>query len=185
MKEKMEQARISHGFGPYIDEGSRTLILGSFPSVKSREAGFFYGHPQNRFWKVLERVLEDNIKPADSTESGPARKILSSAAEPPASVQDAFNAANSEAAIAAKKAFLRRHHIALYDVIESCTITGSSDSSIRDVVPADIMGLLNAAPIERIFVNGKTAKKYYDKYLYPLCGQTAVCLPSTIGNSIC
>ncbi len=179
MKEKMEQARISHGFGPCIDEGSRTLILGSFPSVKSREAAFFYGHPQNRFWKVLELIFEDNIKPADSTESGPAGKILSSAAEPPASVQDAFNAANSEAAIAAKKDFLHRHHIALYDVIESCTITGSSDSSIRDVVPADIMGLLNAAPIERIFVNGKTAKKYYDKYLYPLCGQTAVCLPST------
>ena len=112
MKEKMEQARISHGFGPCIDEGSRTLILGSFPSVKSREAAFFYGHPQNRFWKVLELIFEDNIKPADSTESGPAGKILSSAAEPPASVQDAFNAANSEAAIAAKKDFLHRHHIA-------------------------------------------------------------------------
>lgn len=175
----MQQERISHGFGPYIDSGSRALILGSFPSVKSREADFFYGHPQNRFWKVLERVFDDNINPVDSTDPGPAGKPALSDGSGRASVPDAFHTANNPTAIAAKKAFLRRHHIALYDVIESCTITGSSDSSIRDVVPADIMGLLNAAPIERIFVNGKTAKKYYDKYLYPLCGQTAVCLPST------
>lgn len=170
---------ISHGFGPYIDEDSRTLILGSFPSVKSREADFFYGHPQNRFWKVLERVFDDNINPVDSTDPGLAGKPALSDGSGRASVSDAFHTANNPTAIAAKKSFLRRHHIALYDVIESCTITGSSDSSIRDVVPADILGLLNAAPIERIFVNGRTAKKYYDKYLYTLCGQTAVCLPST------
>lgn len=170
---------ISHGFGPYIDEDSRTLILGSFPSVKSREADFFYGHPQNRFWKVLERVFEDNINPVDSTDPGLAGKPALSDGSGRASVPDAFHTANNPTAIAAKKSFLRRHHIALYDVIESCTITGSSDSSIRDVVPADILGLLNAAPIERIFVNGRTAKRYYDKYLYTLCGQTAVCLPST------
>lgn len=170
---------ISHGFGPYIDEDSRTLILGSFPSVKSREADFFYGHPQNRFWKVLERVFDDNINPVDSTDPGLAGKPALSDGSGRAFVPDAFHTANNPTAIAAKKSFLRRHHIALYDVIESCTITGSSDSSIRDVVPADILGLLNAAPIERIFVNGRTAKKYYDKYLYTLCGQTAVCLPST------
>ena len=175
----MQQERISHGFGPYIDSGSRALILGSFPSVKSREADFFYGHPQNRFWKVLERVFDDNINPVDSTDPGPAGKPALSDGSGRASVPDAFHTANNPTAIAAKKAFLRRHHIALYDVIESCTITGSSDSSIRDVVPADIMGLLSAAPIERIFVSGRTAKKYYDKYLYTLCGQTAVCLPST------
>lgn len=47
----------SHEFPPVWDEQSRILILGSFPSVKSREEGFFYGHPQNRFWKVLSAVL--------------------------------------------------------------------------------------------------------------------------------
>ncbi len=45
--------RIVHPFGPLFNEHSRILILGSFPSVKSREQNFFYGHPQNRFWKVI------------------------------------------------------------------------------------------------------------------------------------
>ena len=48
---------IEHPFGPLYTEHSRVLILGSFPSVKSREQNFFYGHPQNRFWKVLAAVL--------------------------------------------------------------------------------------------------------------------------------
>ena len=48
---------IEHPFGPLYTERSRVLILGSFPSVKSREQNFFYGHPQNRFWKVLAAVL--------------------------------------------------------------------------------------------------------------------------------
>ena len=49
----MNTSRIDHPFGPLYDEHSRILILGSFPSVKSREQNFFYGHPQNRFWKVI------------------------------------------------------------------------------------------------------------------------------------
>ena len=48
---------INHNIPPLYDENSRILILGSFPSVKSREAQFFYGHPQNRFWKVISAVL--------------------------------------------------------------------------------------------------------------------------------
>ena len=51
--------RVEHGFGPVFDARSRVLILGSFPSVKSREVGFYYGHPQNRFWRVLGRILND------------------------------------------------------------------------------------------------------------------------------
>lgn len=176
----MEQTRVSHGFGPCIDSGSRTLILGSFPSVKSREASFFYGHPQNRFWKVLEAIFEDNISLVDVALSGSASGAAScGTAVKDTPAMDVSAEENVKSDIAAKKAFLGRHHIALYDVIEACTITGSSDASIRDVVPADIVGLLRQAPIERIFVNGKTAKKYYDKYLFPVCGQTAVCLPST------
>ena len=49
----MSSSRINHPFGPLYDSNSRILILGSFPSVKSREQNFFYGHPQNRFWKVI------------------------------------------------------------------------------------------------------------------------------------
>lgn len=44
---------IFEGFEPFIDKDSRVLILGSFPSVKSREEGFYYGNKQNRFWRVL------------------------------------------------------------------------------------------------------------------------------------
>ena len=103
----MERVFLEHGFGPFCRADSRLLILGSFPSVKSREANFFYGHPQNRFWPLLARLCRE---------------------EPPVSLDE-------------KKALLERHHIALYDVIERCSIVGSSDSSIRDVVPADLRSL--------------------------------------------
>ena len=49
--------RISHPIPPLFDKNSKILILGSFPSVKSREQKFFYGHPQNRFWKVMAGIL--------------------------------------------------------------------------------------------------------------------------------
>ena len=135
----------THPIPPVYDQNSRVLILGSFPSVKSREAAFFYGHPQNRFWKVLSAVL-------GCTE--------------PQTVED-------------KKRLLCDHHIALWDVIASCEITGSSDSSIKNVLPNDVGLILDAAPIERIFVNGKTAEKHYNKYLKDKLGREAFCLPST------
>lgn len=143
MKKTGETAK--HNIAPVWDPDSRILILGSFPSVKSREAAFFYHHPQNRFWKVLAAVTEDVI---------------------PESIED-------------KKAFLHRHHIAVWDVIATCTITGSSDSSIRDVVPNPIDELLKQAQIVRIFVNGKTAWKLYDRYLKERCAREAIVLPST------
>ena len=136
---------ITHPIPPVYDARSRILILGSFPSVKSREAGFFYGHPQNRFWRVLAAVYDDAL---------------------PVTVDD-------------KKAFLLRHGVALWDVIASCEIRGSADSSIRDVVPNDLSVILNAAPVECIYVNGKTAERYYRKYAEPVTGRAAVCLPST------
>lgn len=136
---------ITHPIPPVYDSRSRILILGSFPSVKSREAGFFYGHPQNRFWRVLAAVYDDAL---------------------PVTVDD-------------KKAFLLRHGVALWDVIASCEIRGSADSSIRDVVPNDLSVILNAAPVERVFVNGKTAERYYKQYAEPVTGRAAVCLPST------
>ena len=136
---------IIHPIPPVFDRNSRILVLGSFPSVKSREANFFYGHPQNRFWKVTAAVFGETV---------------------PVSVEE-------------KKAFLLRNRIAVWDVIHSCDITGSSDASIRNVVPNDLSVILDAADIRTIFVNGKTAERYYRQYTEPRTGRPAVCLPST------
>ncbi|MCR4740581.1 MAG: DNA-deoxyinosine glycosylase [Lachnospiraceae bacterium] len=136
---------ILHPIPPFYDKESKILILGSFPSVKSRDQMFFYGHPQNRFWKVIASVFSD---------------------KEPETVPE-------------KKSFLRTHHIALWDVIGSCDIEGSSDSSIENVVVNDISKILKEADIRCIFVNGKTAEKYYKRYIEPKTGKKAVCLPST------
>ena len=134
-----------HPFPPLYDKNSKILILGSFPSVKSREQMFFYGHPQNRFWKVVSAVMGTDT---------------------PETIEE-------------KQSFLHSNHIALWDVIASCDITGSSDSSIKNVVANDIMEILNNADIKQIFVNGKTAEKYYNKFIRDIIGRDAVCLPST------
>ncbi len=136
---------IHHPFPPLYDAHSEILILGSFPSVKSREQQFFYGHPQNRFWRVTAAVCGD---------------------ETPVTIDE-------------KRAFLLRHHIALWDVIASCEITGSSDSSIRNAVPNDLTPILAAADIRQIYVNGGTAAKYYDRYQKPVLHRDAIRLPST------
>lgn len=146
----MEQVR--HEIPPIYDEGSKILILGSFPSVKSREGHFFYNHPQNRFWRVLGAVTGQ---------------------ETPGTIPE-------------KKEFLRKNGIALWDVIASCEIEGSSDSSIRNVAPNDIRPILEAADIRQIYVNGGTAEKLYKKYMLPVTGRTAVRLPSTSpANAAC
>ncbi|MBQ3920061.1 MAG: DNA-deoxyinosine glycosylase [Oscillospiraceae bacterium] len=134
-----------HPIPPIFDESSEILILGSFPSVKSRECGFFYGHPQNRFWKVTSAVFDEDT---------------------PVTIPE-------------KKGFLLREHIALWDVIRSCDIEGSSDSSIRNVIPNDISVILDSAHIRTIFANGRTAERYYIRYIEPELGIKAVCLPST------
>lgn len=136
---------ILHPIAPVFDERSQILILGSFPSVKSREAGFFYGHPQNRFWRVLAAVF-------DRAE--------------PQTVED-------------KKRFLLSSHIALWDVIGSCEIEGSADSSIKNAEPNDLRVILDIADIRAIYVNDKTAEKYYNKYARKALGREAICLPST------
>lgn len=136
---------IYHPFPPLYDENSKILILGSFPSVKSREQMFFYGHPQNRFWRVVAQVYGVAV---------------------PQSIEE-------------KRAFLLARGIALWDVIASCSITGSSDASIKDVCANDLAPILNGARIERIFVNGKTAEKYFNQYIKPRQGREAICLPST------
>lgn len=137
--------RASHGFGPVYDEKSRILILGSFPSVKSREEGFFYGHPRNRFWKILAAVCNE-------TE--------------PVTIEE-------------KKQFLLKNGIALYDVIEECEIVGSSDSSIRNVIPADLNPILEVSQISAVYTNGRLAGKLYRKYQEPVTGLPCVELPSS------
>ena len=141
----MEVKRQNHEFPPVYDENSEILILGSFPSVKSREMQFFYGHPQNRFWKVLAQVLNETV---------------------PQTIPE-------------KKEMLLRHYIALWDVIASCDIAGSSDSSIRNVVPNDLAYIIGRSRITRIYANGAKSKQLYDKYLAKQLGIKAVQLPST------
>ena len=136
---------VCHPIAPVFDENSRILILGSFPSVKSREAAFFYGHPRNRFWKVVSAVLGVDC---------------------PVSVED-------------KKRMLLSHRIALWDVIASCRIEGSSDSSIRDVVPTDLRAILNTAGIRAVFCNGQTAFRLYERYQQTQTGLCAIALAST------
>lgn len=135
----------SHEFPPVWDKQSRILVLGSFPSVKSREEGFFYGHPRNRFWKVLSTVL-----------SCPEPKSIDE-----------------------KKKMLLTHGVALWDVIASCEIRGSSDSSIRNVVPNDFSELLEKSRVCAIFTNGQTAGRLYHKYVEQETGIVARTLPST------
>ena len=147
-----EYQHIRHTFMPVYDGDSKVLILGSLPSVKSREAGFYYGHPQNRFWKVLAAVLSCPV-PGTGEE---------------------------------KKKMLLTHHIAVWDVIESCDIIGSSDSSIKNVVPADIGMILEKADIGKIFANGKKSESLYKKYIFPETKVPVTVLPSTSpANAAC
>jgi len=134
-----------HPFPPLYDKTSRVLILGSFPSVKSREQMFFYGHPQNRFWKVIPAIFKEKV---------------------PETIEE-------------KKSLILRNHLALWDVIAECEITGSSDASIKNAKANDLGEILGNAPIEKIIVNGKTAEKLYIKYIEPLTGIKAVVMPST------
>ena len=136
---------IIHPIPPVCDENSKVLILGSFPSVKSREERFFYGHSQNRFWKVISAVVGSAV---------------------PKTTEE-------------KRTLLFDYGIAVWDVIASCDIVGSSDSSIRNVVPNDIKQIIDSSKISNIYVNGKTAEKYYNKYIRPKLCISAVCLPST------
>lgn len=135
---------VYHELEPVYDENAEILILGTMPSPKSRELQFYYAHPQNRFWKVLEVVFAVKLR------------------------------TQSE-----KRQFLLEKHIALWDVVSSCTIKGASDSSIMNVVPNDIMALLEKTKIHSIFTTGKKAESLYQKYLYPKTKLTSVCLPST------
>lgn len=141
----MEYEHIVHSFEPVYDKDSEILILGTLPSVKSRENNFYYGHKQNRFWKVLATLLKEPV---------------------PDTIEE-------------KKAMLLAHRIALWDVIQSCDIKGSSDSSIKNVQPTDIGMILEKTNITRIYANGNKAGQLYKRYQFPVTGIEAMVLPST------
>ena len=141
----MEYEHIVHSFEPVYDKVSEILILGTLPSVKSRENNFYYGHKQNRFWKVLATLLKEPV---------------------PDTIEE-------------KKAMLLAHRIALWDVIQSCDIKGSSDSSIKNVQPTDIGMILEKTNITRIYANGNKAGQLYKRYQFPVTGIEATVLPST------
>ncbi|MCX4268873.1 MAG: DNA-deoxyinosine glycosylase [Lachnospiraceae bacterium] len=137
--------KVEHTFSPIYDKESEILILGSFPSVKSRENQFYYGHPQNRFWKVLAEITNHTI---------------------PVTVEE-------------KKQLLQKNHIALWDVIQSCSIIGSSDSSIRDVKVNDFSKIWKTANIKKIYANGTRAYELYKKYAFIQTKREIEKLPST------
>lgn len=126
-------SHITHeSIPPFINGDSKILILGSLPSVKSRESGFFYGHKMNRFFPMLAKMFKEEV---------------------PITVEE-------------KKELLMKHNIALYDVIYECDIIGSSDSSIKNVVPIDIKVILKDYPnINTIILNGNLAASLFIKYL--------------------
>lgn len=141
--------QVTHTFEPVFDQNAEYLILGSFPSVKSREQGFYYGHPQNRFWRVLAGVFmeDEQIKIPQSIEE--------------------------------KRYFLLEHHIALWDVIQSCDIKESSDSSIKGVIPNDIDRILQRTSVKAIFANGEKAYQLFLRYCKKEGQPPIIRLPST------
>lgn len=141
----MEYTHVVHPFAPVWDKNSEILILGSLPSVKSRENNFYYGHKQNRFWKVLAQIYDEDV---------------------PEEIED-------------KKEMLLRNRIAIWDAIYSCDIKGSSDSSIKNVVPTDISSILEGSAVKRIYANGNKSGAMYKKYHQKKTGREIVVLPST------
>lgn len=137
--------RVAHPIPPLYNQESKILVLGSFPSVKSREGRFFYHHPQNRFWRVMGAVFDEAV---------------------PITVEE-------------KRELLLRNHIAVWDVIQSCDILGSADSSIRNAVPNDLSPILRSAKLNRIISNGSTSYQLYRKHLFPITGIEALKLSST------
>lgn len=136
---------FTHTFEPIFDKNSEILVLGSFPSVKSRENNFYYSHPQNRFWRVVASVYSCPV---------------------PKTVEE-------------KKNMLLSNKIAVWDVIKSCEITGSADSTIKSVIPNDLSEILSVADIKKIYANGKTAQSLYNKYIKKNTGFDIISLPST------
>lgn len=145
MERKPVMDTVFHELPPVFDKESRILVLGTIPSPKSREQGFYYGHPRNRFWKMMALVFEEPM---------------------PETVEE-------------RRTMALRNHVAIWDVLASCTIRGAEDASIRDVVPNDIRLILSQADIRAVFTTGAKAAALYRKYCEPVCSMPCISLPST------
>lgn len=141
----MDYQRIIHPFPPIYNQDSRILILGTLPSVMSRENEFYYGHPRNRFWKLIAALFGAPV---------------------PTSIAD-------------KTGLLISNRIALWDVVYSCDIRASSDSSILHVIPTDLSQILAEANIQHIYANGGKAAVLYRRYQQKQTGIEITALPST------
>ena len=144
--------KVNHPFSPVYTGTSKILILGSMPSPASLSNGFYYMHPLNRFWPLMEKLFDFK-----------------------------FNFKNKEGqkAIEERKKFLLKYDIALWDVIKSCEIKGASDSSIKNAVPNDFSEIINNSEIKKIFCTGSTAFKLYEKLCRFKTRIKGICLPST------
>lgn len=136
---------INHPFKPIYSKYSKILILGSFPSVKSRQQNFYYAHPQNRFWKLIAKIYKANI---------------------PNNIEE-------------KKKLILNNNLAIWDVIKSCEIEGSADSSIQNIEVSDINELINKTDITKVVFNGNKAAESYFKYNKRIENIEYVTLPST------
>lgn len=135
--------KVYHTLKPIYNKNSKILILGSMPSVISRNKNFYYANKNNRFWNIMENLFLTKLNSSDE-----------------------------------KIEFLLKNKIALWDVIKSCNIIGSSDCSIKNVEINDINYLLNHSNIKYIFVTGKKALNIYNKYLLNITKKEAFYLPS-------
>ena len=141
-KKSNPSTRIIHPYDPVYSPSSKILILGTIPSPASRKNGFYYMHPQNRFWLVMQKIF--NIEFKYKNNEGPL-------------------------AINERKQFLLNHDIALWDVIKSCDISGAQDSSIKNAKENNFEEMFKKSNIEKVFCTGSTAFKYWkllckDKY---------------------
>lgn len=142
---KHQAEYVIHTIPPFLHPDSRVLILGSFPSVKSRQVGFYYGHPQNRFYQVLAAVFQDEVPDT----------------------------------VLCKRAFLMKHRIAVWDVVQRCLISGSSDASIMKAEPNNVASLVRGSALERVLINGRQAAVLYQKHLAMMPDLPFIVLPST------
>lgn len=142
-----------HSFDPAFDENSKILILGSFPSLKSKEFGFYYGNSNNRFWDVLSSLFDTPIPSSKDKTLSPAEIIHR------------------------QKAFLLHHRIALWDCIKECKRKNhnSSDGNLQIISANNIADLLAQSQIEAIFCNGNMAMSVFERYF----NLPSIKLPST------
>ena len=155
---KSSSTFVTHPLAPVWSPESTVLLLGTMPSPASRQFGFYYMHPQNRFWCVLPAVFEETLSLAN-------------------------NSPDTQSAITERKDFLLRHNLALWDVLASCQIRGAADSSIKKEIPNDFTEIFSKSKIRHVFFTGKTAMALWKKHCTDIYekkfGLSCTCLPST------